>query len=276
MGTGLTLPVDVEPYGPGDTEYTASQRLLRRAVHHLGPRFADDVVADGAYATAPFLHCAGALGLHVVARLKGNVPELFQAAQQRFGPQSPTVTLWVGPDWVELWDAADFDPWPGGISTYTRHLANGLSARGIRVTIVTRAPADDLPSVSGRLAEPVRVVRQPSWRTLQQIIKRRLSARRFGYDLIFHRNGQKVGTFYKRWKRACLLAGVAGNIPYDLRRTAVRNMIRAGVPEGVAMSISGHRTRAVFDRYNITSEKDLREAVSKTAAYVQNLSEETA
>ena len=108
---------------------------------------------------------------------------------------------------------------------------------------------------------------------LQQIIKRRLSARRFGYDLIFHRNGQKVGTFYKRWKRACLLAGVAGNIPYDLRRTAVRNMIRAGVPEGVAMSISGHRTRAVFDRYNIVSEKDLREAISKTAAYIESLPE---
>ncbi len=86
-------------------------RLLVRTVHHLGSRFAQYVVADGAYATAPFLHCAGELGLHVVARLKGNVPELFQAAQQRFGPQSPTVTLWVGPDWVELWDAADFDPW---------------------------------------------------------------------------------------------------------------------------------------------------------------------
>ena len=106
---------------------------------------------------------------------------------------------------------------------------------------------------------------------LRTIIERRMKTRRFGCDLIFHRDGEMVGTFYKRWKQACLLAGVTGKIPYDLRRTAIRNMIRAGVPERVAMSISGHRTRAVFDRYNITSEKDLREAVVKTSAYVESL-----
>ena len=73
-GTGLPLPVDVEPYGPGDSEYGAGQRLLERAVAAVGPRFADYVVVDGEFATAPFLHCAGDLGLRVVARLKGNLP----------------------------------------------------------------------------------------------------------------------------------------------------------------------------------------------------------
>jgi len=111
VGTGLTLLVDVEPYGPADSEYAASQRLLKRVVEHLGRRFADYVVADGEYATAPFLHAAGDLGLPVVARLKGNLPELSQAAQARFTLMPPTATFQVGQDRIEIWDADDFDPW---------------------------------------------------------------------------------------------------------------------------------------------------------------------
>ena len=53
VGTGLSLPFDIEPYGPGDSEYAASQRLLQRSVEGLGRHFADYVVADGAYAAAP-------------------------------------------------------------------------------------------------------------------------------------------------------------------------------------------------------------------------------
>lgn len=111
VGTGLVLPVDLEPYPPGDSEYGAGQRVLERVVRALGRRVAQYVVVDGEFATAPFLHLAGALGLRVVARLKGNLPELASAAQARFTAQPPTATFEDGRDWVEVWDADDFDPW---------------------------------------------------------------------------------------------------------------------------------------------------------------------
>jgi hypothetical protein len=111
VGTGLSLPCDGEPYGPGDSEYAAGQRLLRRVVVGVGKRFAQYVVVDGEFATAPFLHTAGELGLRVVARLKDNLPELLAAARKRF-PAGPAATVFqYGADRVEVWDAEDFDPW---------------------------------------------------------------------------------------------------------------------------------------------------------------------
>ena len=90
VGTGLTLPLDVEPYGPRDSEYNPARRLLRRMVKNAGRRFADYVVADGEFARAPFLHDAGDLGLSVIVRLKNNLPELFAAAQKKVcSPASP-------------------------------------------------------------------------------------------------------------------------------------------------------------------------------------------
>jgi hypothetical protein len=110
-GVGVTLPVDAEPYGPGDSEYGAGQRVIQRAVGQLGPRFADYVVADGEFATAPFLHTVGELGLHAVVRLKDNLPQLREAAERRYAAQPPMAVFDDGRDHVEVWDAEDFDPW---------------------------------------------------------------------------------------------------------------------------------------------------------------------
>jgi hypothetical protein len=111
VGTGLSLPLDVEPYGPNDSEYAAGQRLLQRVIGGLGKRFAQYVVVDGQFATAPFLHAADDLGIPVVARLKENLPELFAAAQKRFPCGPPSTVFQHGKDRVEMWQADDFDPW---------------------------------------------------------------------------------------------------------------------------------------------------------------------
>jgi integrase len=80
---------------------------------------------------------------------------------------------------------------------------------------------------------------------------------------VFHRDGERIISLLKSWHAACAAAGCPGRIPHDLRRTAVRNLVRAGITERVAMKMTGHKTPSVFQRYNIVSDGDLREAARK-------------
>ena len=78
-----------------------------------------------------------------------------------------------------------------------------------------------------------------------------------------HFQGERIRDFRKNWASACKATGLSGMLRHDLRRTAARNLIRSGVPEVVSMRITGHRTRSVFDRYNIVSPADLQDAARK-------------
>ena len=83
-------------------------------------------------------------------------------------------------------------------------------------------------------------------------------------DRVFHRNGQPVVDFRKRWDKACEDAKMPGLLFHDLRRSAVRNLVSAGVDQAVAMRITGHRTASVFQRYRIVSDDDVRAALERT------------
>jgi len=92
-----------------------------------------------------------------------------------------------------------------------------------------------------------------------------------GCPYVFHKGGRQIKDFRATWDKACKDVDIEGKIFHDLRRTGVRNMVRAGIQEQVAMRISGHKTRAVFDRYNIVSTEDLKQAAKKIGKFYETV-----
>src|SRR5215831_14862168 len=108
---------------------------------------------------------------------------------------------------------------------------------------------------------------------LLDLFQERHEERRLDCPYVFHHKGQKIGDFKKAWKTACKESKLSGTLVHDLRRTAARNLSRAGVPETVAMEITGHKTRSMYRRYRIVDEKDLREATEKLQSHLESQDE---
>jgi integrase len=103
---------------------------------------------------------------------------------------------------------------------------------------------------------------------LHKLIREEFKRRYKGCPYVFHREGSRIKNYYPAWRTACKRANLDGRTFHDFRRTASRNMVRAGVPEKVVMGVTGHKTRSVFERYNIVSGDDLKQAAEKQAAYL--------
>ena len=103
---------------------------------------------------------------------------------------------------------------------------------------------------------------------LRHVIEQRLQLRTDEQPLVFHTKGRGITDWRKAWGRATREAGCPGVLFHDIRRTVVRNLVRAGVPERMAMTVTGHKTQEVFDRYGIVTERDVALATARLAAYV--------
>ena len=109
---------------------------------------------------------------------------------------------------------------------------------------------------------------------LLEIVQRAFRDRRLDCEYVFQRKGRRIGDFKKAWRTACLMSGHPSLLVHDFRRTTVRNLTRARVPEKIAMTMTGHKTRSIFDRYNIVDERDLTQAADQLNSYLIERSQE--
>ena len=172
-------------------------------------------------------------------------------------PQELARLLEVLPEW--LTDVARF----GYLTGWRRGEVLGLQWRAVDMAgQVLLLRSDETKTRRSRLL----AVEGP----LLEVLRRRETARR-PCPWVFHRDGRRItpSHFQRTWVRACAQSDNTGKLFHDFRRTAVRNMVRAGVPERIVMEVSGHRSRSVFDRYNIVNEADMRQAMIQTYAYLE-------
>lgn len=130
--------------------------------------------------------------------------------------------------------------WPGGVVRLDPGTTKIREGRSFPFTVALEALLKDQQAEHNRLKATGRLVRY-----------------------VFHRDGERIRNFRRAWLSACKAAGVPGRIVHDFRRTAVRNLERAGVPRSAAMAMVGHKTESIYRRYAIVDAGVLRDAAAK-------------
>jgi integrase len=150
------------------------------------------------------------------------------------------------------WDRVDFGGrgrvWLDGSMTKNGQPRSFKMTADLRTLLEARKIEADNLKQSGRIVSAVffreRLVKQPDGGWLME-------------------KGQPILSFIKAWRAACVAAGLPGRIYHGLRRSAIRNFVRAGVSESVSIKLSGHLTASTFRRYNITADSDFDDAADK-------------
>ena len=205
------------------------------------------------------LHRMGALAVHwgwldtvpgFPDRLRENPP------RQGFfeHPEYLAVRAHLPAPWQDILDLAYYSGWRKneilGLTWEEIDMAGGV----IRL----------LPGRSKTLVGRILPISPP----IANALNRRRARRDPDSPLVFHRDDIPVRRWRTAWRTACQAAGVPTRFLHDCRRTTARNLIRANVPERVAMLLTGHKSRAIFDRYNIINEQELLDAGDQLVAYL--------
>jgi integrase len=165
----------------------------------------------------------------------------------------------------------------GELPDYLKGFATFAYKTGWRVSEITGLTWDQVDRGQGIVRLEVGDTKNKEGRTVyldeelreafsQQWVKRQ-SGKLTPYVFPNREGTGKIRDFRDAWATGCKKAKIGKRWFHDFRRSAVRDMVRSGIPDLVAMKISGHKTRSVFDRYNIVSDTDLKEAAAKREAY---------
>ena len=176
-------------------------------------------------------------------------------------PEYLAVRVRLPAPWQDILDLAYYSGWRKqeilGLTWEEIDMAGGV----IRLS----------PARSKTLVGRILPISQP----IAEALARRRARRDPDSLLVFHRDGIAVRRWRTAWRTACQAAGVPTRFLHDCRRTAARNLIRANVPERVAMLLTGHKSRAIFDRYNIIHEQELLDAGDQLVAYLAQQAQAT-
>jgi integrase len=167
--------------------------------------------------------------------------------------------------------AATIDALPEHLRDFTRWASITGQRKGELRQLTFSMIEGDTLKIPGRICKNRDGRVLPLTTEMQEILMRRAAARQIEVDgatilcnLIFHKNGKRLGQCQKEWKQAVEAANCPDLVFHDLRRFAVTALTNAGVPQSIAMKVSGHKTEAMFKRYQILVTDEVRSAMERT------------